>query len=296
MDSDLQEIPVEPIPFEYGLTRFAQSLDRGHAKIVAIGSSTTEGEGDITPYPGRLLSLLQKAYSKANIAMVNKGIGGQEAPVEFLRFDTDVITEKPDLVIWQVGTNAIWQRPKDHPPSFDQTIDAIRGGLVKLGKETQADVILMDLQYLPAVLTLAKKRKAIAMVEAISDRARDAGVNVFRRFAFMKGLNEVEQVSFDRMVDPTDETRLHQSDWATGRVAKAVRDAIVGGVDKARSGLPSPRPVRSGMRIVQHQRKLVQRRVAKTFRLDRLHGSQHVIAVDAGLAVALEHVAQLLGQ
>ena len=36
------------------------------------------------------------------------------------------------------------------------------------------------------------------MVEAISESARDAGVNVFRRFAFMKGLYEVEQVSFDR--------------------------------------------------------------------------------------------------
>ena len=44
------------------------------------------------------------------------------------------------------------------------------------------------------------------MVEAISELARDAGVNVFRRFAFMKGLYQVEQVSFDRMVDPADDT------------------------------------------------------------------------------------------
>ncbi len=60
-------------------------------------------------------------------------------------------------------------------------------------------------------------------------------VNVFRRFAFMKGLYQVEQVSFDRMVDPTDDSRLHDSDWATERVAWAVKLAIVGGVDKARS-------------------------------------------------------------
>ena len=138
--------------------------------------------------------------------MVNQGIGGQEAPLEFQRFDTDVIAEKPDLVIWQVGTNAIWQSPNANPPppSFDETTSAIREGLVKLRNQTQADVILMDLQYVPALLTPAKKDKAIAMVEAISELARDAGVNVFRRFAFMKGLYEVEQVSFDRMVDPTD--------------------------------------------------------------------------------------------
>ena len=123
----------------------------------------------------------------------------------------------------------------EHPPSFDETTTAIRDGLVKLQNETRADVIVMDLQYLPAVLTPAKKDRAIAMVEAISELARDAGVNVFRRFAFMKGLYEVEQASFDRMVDPMDDSRLHDSEWATQRLAWAVKLAIVGGVEKARS-------------------------------------------------------------
>ena len=49
----------------------------------------------------------------------------------------------------------------------------------------------------------------------------------------MKGLSEVEQVSFDRMVDPADEHRLHGSDWATHRVAWAIKLAIVGGVNEA---------------------------------------------------------------
>jgi hypothetical protein len=238
MDSDPSRIPVEPIPFEYGLTRFAESV-RGRAKIVAIGSSSTAGHGGIQPYPERLLSFLQAQYPNAEIAMINRGIGGQEAPLEFQRFDTDVIAEKPDLVIWQVGTNSVWQRPDQNPPSLDETTSAIREGLLKLRKETQADLILMDLQYVPAVLTPAKKEKAIAMVKAISELARD-GVNVFRRFAFMKGLSEVEQVSFDRMVDPADEHRLHDSDWATHRVAWAMKLAIVGGVDKARSSAAAP--------------------------------------------------------
>jgi lysophospholipase L1-like esterase len=242
MDSDPSQIPVEPIPFEHGLTRFAQSLSRGRAKIVAIGSSTTAGDGKIKAYPERLLSFLQAKYPNARITMVNQGVGGQEAPLELERFDADVIAEKPDLVIWQVGTNAVWQRPDQipPPPSFNKTSRAIRDGLVKLRDETQADVILMDLQYVPAVLTPAKKDKAIEMVEAISELARDAGVNVFRRFAFMKGLYQVEQVSFDRMVDPMDHDRLHDSDWATERVAWAVKLAIVGGVDKARSLADEP--------------------------------------------------------
>jgi lysophospholipase L1-like esterase len=234
MDSDPSQIPVLPIPFAHRLIHFAQSLARGRAKIVAIGSSTTAGDGKIKPYPERLLSLLQARYPKGRITMVNQGVGGQEAPIELERFDTDVIAEKPDLVIWQVGTNAVWQRPDNipPPPSFEETCRAIRDGLVKLRGETQADVILMDLQYVPAVLTPAKKDRAMAMVRDISELAREAGVNVFRRFAFMKGLHQVEQVSFDRMVDPNDEHRLHDSDWATERVAWAVKLAIVDAVEK----------------------------------------------------------------
>jgi lysophospholipase L1-like esterase len=237
MDSDPSQIPVVPIPFEYGLTHFAQSLTRGKARIVAIGSSTTAGEGNIKPYPERLLGFLQAEYPNAEITMVNKGVGGQEAPSELQRFDTDVISEKPDLVIWQVGTNAVWQSPDKKPPSFNETASAIHDGLVKLRDETQADVILMDLQYVPALVTPAKKDKAIAMVETISGLAQNASVNVFRRFAFMKGLCEVEKVSFDRIVDPADDSRLHDSDWTTQRVAWAVRLAIVSGVDKARSNI-----------------------------------------------------------
>lgn len=233
MDVDPSQIPVEPIPFGYGLVRFARSLTGGQARIVAIGSSTTAGEGNITPYPPRLESLLRQRYPGAQISVVNKGKSGEEAPAELNRFTTDVMALNPDLVIWQVGTNAVWQKPADKPPSFEETVTAIRDGLVRLRNETRADVILMDLQYLPGMLTPAKKARSIEMVEAISRLALDAGVNVFRRFAFMKGLIDVEQVSIDRMVDEADDDRFHQSDWVTFRVAWAMKLAIERAVDKA---------------------------------------------------------------
>jgi hypothetical protein len=237
MDSDPLEIPVQPIPFEHGLLHFAQSVTDGRSKVVAIGSSTTAGEGNIIPYPGRLLQFLQSEYPAAIIAMVNKGIGSQEAPAERDRFGTDVIPAKPDLVIWQVGTNAIWQRrdQKPPPPSFDQTTSAIREGLTMLKEKAEADIILMDLQYVPAVLTPAKKEKALAMVDAIGRLAHEAGVNVFRRFAFMKSLIDVEGIPLDRMVDPSDNDRLHGSDWVTGRVSWALKIAITDSVKKAQA-------------------------------------------------------------
>ena len=45
------------------------------------------------------------------------------------------------------------------------------------------------------------------------------------------------------------------------------------------------------MPIVQHHCKPVQLLVAKAFRLDRFYGRQHIISVDAGLTVPLQHVA-----
>jgi hypothetical protein len=36
MDGDPSQIPVVPIPFKQSLVRFAQSLARGQAKVVAI--------------------------------------------------------------------------------------------------------------------------------------------------------------------------------------------------------------------------------------------------------------------
>jgi hypothetical protein len=80
---DPSQIPVLPIPFEHGLTRFAQSLIKGRPKIVAIGSSTTAGEGDIQAYPERLLPLVQARYPNQKITMVNQGIGGQEHRASF---------------------------------------------------------------------------------------------------------------------------------------------------------------------------------------------------------------------
>src|SRR5215470_8217909 len=237
MDGDSSRIPVEPIPFEHGLTRFAQSLTRGEVKIVAIGSSSTIGEPGIDPYPLRLEKFLRDEYRRAGITVINKGVSGQEAPIELLRFDRDVVAERPDLVIWQVGTNAVWQSPNNNPPppSFIQTTKAIQDGIVKLRNDApQADVILMDLQYLPGLLTPAKQDKAIAMVVMISEIARDAGVNVFRRFAFMKSLLQIEQFTLDQMTSPTDEERrLHQSDFSTRRVAWALKLSIDGGVKKA---------------------------------------------------------------
>jgi acyl-CoA thioesterase-1 len=93
---------------------------------VAIGSSSTAGADDILPFPPRLEVLLRQGFYGRMIDVLNRGIGGQEAPEELSRFESDVIGEAPALVIWQVGTNAVY-RNQDYNP--DEVKAAIEVGL-----------------------------------------------------------------------------------------------------------------------------------------------------------------------
>lgn len=87
-------------------------LEREEVTIVAIGSSSTKGDGassDAATYPSRLGAALSARFPRPKINVLNLGIGGQEAPDEAARFKKDVLANKPALVIWQVGTNAAWK-------------------------------------------------------------------------------------------------------------------------------------------------------------------------------------------
>src|SRR5258708_35757413 len=87
------------------LTRTRFQLTHGRSlKIVAIGSSSTEGAGASSPgsaHPARLEALLNARFAGVAIRVLNRGIGGEEEADMLARFDRAVIAEKPDLVLWQ---------------------------------------------------------------------------------------------------------------------------------------------------------------------------------------------------
>jgi lysophospholipase L1-like esterase len=241
MSNDLSQIPVQPAPLDFDLPKLAERLkSAGLVKIVALGSSTTAGRGDVVAYPYRLEALLRAQHpAPLMIDVVNRGVSGQEAPVEFDRLETDVIAENPCLVIWQFGTNSVWQGPPDRPPSLSDTIAAVKKGIMRLRQIGSIDIVLMDLQYSPAMLTPAKIADTNAMVSAISQLAGDLSVNLFRRFEMMKAWHEVEQISFDQMVYPKDDKRLHDSDWTTQRMAGALNLVIAAAVAKSQTPPPA---------------------------------------------------------
>ncbi len=93
------------------------------------------------------------------------------------RFDTAVIANKPDLLLWQLGTNSLI---RDH--ALGARGASIREGLNKV-RAIGADVVLIDPQYAPKVIA---KPQAAQMVEFISATAKQENVALFRRFEVMK--------------------------------------------------------------------------------------------------------------
>jgi hypothetical protein len=215
---------VDLVRFKYPLPHLAQAL-KGNTdiKIVAIGSSSTAGEGGIVPYPSRLEAALRAHFANPAISVLNRGIGGQEAPEELKRFESDIFDQAPLLTIWQVGTNAVFHGNIYKP---DDVAAAIASGLDELCSRSM-DVLLMDLQYAPAILKSEKIEATRRMLSLIDAAATKATVNLFRRFALMQHWHESDDIPFAQMIDPTDSDQLHQSDWSTNGVAKALTGAIV---------------------------------------------------------------------
>jgi acyl-CoA thioesterase-1 len=164
------------VAFKYPLPHLAAALKtQRKIKIVAIGSSSVAGANGVLPFPPRLEFALRSnpGFYGWMIDVVNRGLGAQEAPEEISRFESDVIAEAPVLVIWQVGTNAVFH-DQDHNP--DDISAAIEAGLGWL-KPLPMDVVLMDLQYTKAMVD------KIQLAENIEGRilaaAAAAKINVF---------------------------------------------------------------------------------------------------------------------
>jgi acyl-CoA thioesterase I len=183
--------------------------------VVAVGSSSTQGVGASDPalnYPSRLEAELKERFPGNEIRVINRGKGGQDVGEELARLGSDVVAEHPDLVIWQVGTNAVLRRD-------DLVVDGdlIRQG-IDLLKPSGADIVLMDLQYAPRVL----QRPAYPEMErVIANAAKEERVGLFRRFELMQYWQARPEAT--AMIGPDG---LHMNDRGYGCLAAALAESL----------------------------------------------------------------------
>src|SRR6266516_3162455 len=133
-------------------------------------------------YPSRLQVELRTHFRRDSIQVMNRGVGGEEAPQMLARFGRGVMPEKPDLVLWQVGSNAVL---RGH--DVVKIAEVIREGVGQL-KAIGADVILIDPQFAPRVIEKPDTEQMVALIAATAKRQN---VDLFRRFAVMRYWREV---------------------------------------------------------------------------------------------------------
>jgi acyl-CoA thioesterase I len=200
------------------LDRTASRIEaRRPVTIVAMGSSSTQGVGASSPamsYPSRLEQELADRFPGVDIRVINHGVGGQDVGEELIRLDRDVIAEHPDLVIWQVGTNAVLRRDD---VSADEQL--IRRGVAVM-KDHGIDVVLMDLQYAPRVLA---RRASADMERLIAEIALRTYVGLFHRFEIMKEWDRTRQLAPAAMIGPDG---LHMTDASYGCLANQLAEAL----------------------------------------------------------------------
>jgi acyl-CoA thioesterase I len=217
----------QPLPCKAprDLMRLAQPLPRTAehlAKhepltIVALGSSSTFGAGASSPaasYPSRLEVELKALFPGESIKVINRGVNGEEVRDMLARFADGVLKEKPDLVLWQVGTNSVL---RDRP--LGPTNPLILDGVRQL-REIGADVVMIDPQYAPRVIA---KPYAEGMVRLISATAKKANVDLIQRFAVMRYWHDTEHLEFADFVSADG---LHMNDWSYACLAKLISGSI----------------------------------------------------------------------
>ena len=217
--SDPCDVPPALVNLDAPLVRTADRIARkAPLTIVAIGSSSTAGAGASAPqfaYPARLEADLRRLLPGVPVRVVNRGVNGEQAPQMIDRFARDVLPEKPDLVIWQVGANTVLRRsPMTGYPEL------LGDGLVRL-REAQADVIIMDVQYAPRVLANPEHVEMERILRTFTQANR---IGLFRRFAIMRHWATTWDPDFKRMLS---DDGIHLTDLSYGCVAKLLARGIV---------------------------------------------------------------------
>jgi acyl-CoA thioesterase I len=211
-------IPDDEARFELPLPRTARQIAAGlPVTIVTVGSSSTSGAGASSvraTYPSQLAANLSAEFPTQKFIVHNRGVSGDTSSGMLDRFGRDVLAAKPDLVLWQAGTNSLLS---DYPLAPHLTM--LETGLHQL-KDAGIDVVLIDPQYAPRVVAKPLAKEMIAQMAKV---AKANAVNVFHRFAIMRHWRDVAGIPFDIFLSPDE---LHMNDWSYACVARGLSAAI----------------------------------------------------------------------
>ena len=171
---------------------------------------------------------------RSDITVLNHGVGGEDAPEMMKRLQAEVIDAKPDLVIWQVGTNAVL---RNLDPT--ETAKLVEEGVGRI-QAAGADIVLVDPQYSPKVTERAESASQI--VKLLGKVAELRHVGFFPRFEVMRQWHENQALPIDSFVIADG---LHMNDWGYACFAQLLGDDIIRSVGQVKLGVNVPSSVQT---------------------------------------------------
>ena len=175
------EAPAQDIAVNGPLPNVAKALaNHKTLQILAIGSASTASLGldaGIKSYPVQLEDILKEALKGVDVDIINRGTGGEVAQTSADRIRGEVALTKPDLVLWQLGTNDALARVDP-----DQFMDIVKSTIDWL-KSNDTDVVLVGLQY---TTRFAKDESYYAIRAALDKIAKEENVLYVKRYDAMQ--------------------------------------------------------------------------------------------------------------
>lgn len=190
-------------------------------KIVALGSSSTLGLGasdSEKAWPARLQAVLAAALPGIEVRVVNRGIARQSAQEMLDRLASDVLAEKPALVIWETGT-AEAVRGAD----IDEFTDALLTGVDRMAA-AGIDVVLMDTQYSRVTAQIINFDPYVGAIDQV---AAMRGAERFPRYAIMRYWVDEDRFEF---ADRVGAAARQTVDAVYDCLGRLLADGIVRGV------------------------------------------------------------------
>ena len=161
-------------------------------RIVVIGTSSSAGTGSAArgeAYAARLQGDLEQHFTLP-VTVMNVSVGGQSARRMAVRFEDDVISKQPALVIWQTGT--VDAARNMEVEDFGQ---ALSQGIEILDKEG-IDVVLINMQYSRRMELLVNHWPYVEMMKAA---AVQSDAVLFDRLEMMRYWAAEGRLDFDNM-------------------------------------------------------------------------------------------------
>jgi lysophospholipase L1-like esterase len=199
-------------------------------RIIAFGSSSTEGFGASSPansYPSKLRDALIAAWPKRQVVVLNRGIGGEDAD-DMARRLPSVIAERPDLIIWQTGTN---DPLRDLP--LDRFVQETTAGVHEI-RAAQIDLMLLEPQL---CRQLEGMPTSMQYLEALRTIGTEMDVPVIRRYDLMRGWLADGELTPQEMLSPDG---LHMADGGYAKLAEAIAADVLHRTEPPRIAMDAP--------------------------------------------------------